>query len=127
MEERLPDLTYREGLGELYPDFLLIAPSTIHIQIFDLHVDALDLTYAANHDAAAGVLPHPTDPILMIVLPTQKVNGSTIIWINRPSTSFRCIITHEFLHLCGEVKTSQGDIVDGVIRHTMVGWEAIVR
>ena len=32
---------------------------------------------------------------------------------------------HEFLHLCGDVKTPKKDIVDGVIRHTMVGTEAL--
>jgi hypothetical protein len=35
------------------------------------------------------------------------------------------VIIHEFLHLCGEVKTPSPDIVDGVIRHTMVGTIAI--
>ena len=66
IEEYLPNLTYKDGIKELYPDFLLtapsIAPSIIHIQILDLYADALNSKYAANHDAAAGILPHPTDP-----------------------------------------------------------------
>ena len=50
-------LTYKDGIKELYPDFLLTAPSFIHIQILHLYADALNSKYAANHDAAAGVLP----------------------------------------------------------------------
>jgi hypothetical protein len=125
IKEYLPNLTYREGVKELYPDFLLTAPSTVHVRIFDLYMDTLNSEYAPNHDAAAGVLPHPSDPILMIFLPTLEVEGLKITWRHRPSTTFRSIIIHEFLHLCGEVKTPQRDIIDGVIRHTMVGREAI--
>ena len=61
----------------------------------------------------------------MIFLPMLEVANSTITWTHQPGTSFRSVIIHEFLHLCGEVKTPSRDIVDGVIRHTMVGTKAI--
>jgi hypothetical protein len=54
-----------------------------------------------------------------------EIINSTIIWTHRPKTSFKSVMIHEFLHLCGEVETPTRKIVDGVIRHTMVGREAI--
>jgi hypothetical protein len=61
----------------------------------------------------------------MIFLPTLEIINSTITWTHRPMTSFKSVIIHEFLHLCGDAESPTRDIVDGVIRHTKVGTEAI--
>jgi hypothetical protein len=60
----------------------------------------------------------------MVFLPTLQVTNSTITWIHS-KTSFKSVIIHEFLHLCGDVESPTTEIVDGVIRHTKVGTEAI--
>jgi hypothetical protein len=80
--------------------------------------------YSDKRDAAAGVLPDTMNPLLMIFLPTLEISSSTIKWINYVPT-FKSVIMHEFLHLCGDVKTPQKEIVDGVIRHTKIGTEAL--
>jgi hypothetical protein len=123
IEYGLPNTTYKDGLRELDPAFLLTCPSIIRMNILNSRVNTMDST--KSPDVAAGVLPHPTDPILYVFLPTFKIKDSTIVWTHRPSTSFISIIIHESLHLCGEVETAQRKIVDGVIRHTMIGTEAI--
>jgi hypothetical protein len=56
------------------------------------------------------------NPKLMIFLPTLEVINSTITWTHRLKTSFKSIIIHEFLHLCGDVESPTRKIVDGVIR-----------
>jgi hypothetical protein len=132
-EYGLPNTTYKDGLRELDPEFLLSCPSTIRMYIRDVHVDAILHEKKNNHDAAAAVSFSKTstseidlqNPSLQVFLPTLEVKDSKIIWIHRPLTSFTSIIIHEFLHLCGEVKGPQRDIVDGVIKHTMIGTEAI--
>jgi hypothetical protein len=126
VEYGLEHTTYGSGIRELDPPFLLTAPLTVHIQVFDFRVDVLYLQYSNNREAAAAVPSgDPMNPKLMIFLPTLEVINSTITWTHRPMISFKSVIIHEFLHLCGEVKTQTRDIVDGVIRHTMVGTEAI--
>lgn len=126
IEYGLEYTTYESGIRELNPPFLLAAPLTVHIQVFDSQIDELYPQYSANSNAAAGVLyGDPMNPKLMIFLPTLEVTNSTITWTHRNRTSFKSVIIHEFLHLCGEVKTPTRDIIDGVIRHTMVGTEAI--
>ena len=125
IEEDLPDKTYEEGIKELYPDFLLTAPLSIHIQIFDFRIDVLDPLYSNNRDAAAGVPSgDPINPKLMIFLPTLEVNGSLIKWTNYRET-FQQVIIHEFLHLYGDVPALRQGVVDGRIRHNMVGTGAI--
>jgi hypothetical protein len=53
-----------------------------------------------------------------------EISNPIVRWINYKQT-FQQVIIHEFLHLCGEVETAQRKIVDGVIRHTMIGTKAI--
>jgi Zn-dependent metallo-hydrolase RNA specificity domain len=114
IEENLPNKTYEEGIRELYPDFLLTTPLSIHIQIFDVCIDALYPQYSYNRDVAAGVLSgDPTNPKLMIFLPTLEVAGSLIKWTNYRET-FKQVIIHEFLHLYGDLRKG---VVDGRIRH----------
>ena len=132
IEYGLQYTTYKDGLGELDPAFLLTCPSTIRMNIWELYVDAIFPEKKNNRNAAAAVSfpnisPSEIDlqnPILHVFLPTLEVSGLIIRWTDYKET-FQQAIIHEFLHLCGEVKTPQRDIVDGVIRHTMIGPEAI--
>jgi hypothetical protein len=128
IEYGLKHTTYANGIRELDPPFLLTPPLTVHIQVLDFRIDVLDPQYSNNRETAAATVLNPADPKnpkLMIFLPTLELTSSTITWTHRPSTLFRSVIIHEFLHLCGEVKTPTRDIVDGVIRHTKVSTEAI--
>ena len=123
IECNLEHTTYASGIGELDPPFLLAAPLTVRIQVFDFRKDVLDPQ--SNREVRASVdYADPENPKLMIFLPTLKVTNSTIT-LTHFKKSFKSVIIHEFLHLCGEVKTPTHDIVDGVIRHTKVGTEAI--
>jgi hypothetical protein len=131
-EYGLPITTYKDGLRELDPAFLLTCPSTIRLNICELYIDA-KFPKEKNRNVASCVSFSRIssseidlqNPILHIFLPTLEVKDSTITWPHRPAVSFTSIIIHEFLHLCGEVKTPQRGIVDGVVRHTMIGTEAI--
>jgi hypothetical protein len=128
IEEDLQHTTYENGIRELHPPFSLTAPSIVHIQVFDFCIDVLDPRYSNNRKTPAATEFNPADPEnpkLMIFLPTLEVINSTITWIHGPKTLLKSVIIHEFLHLCGDVKSSTRDIVDGVIRHTRVGIEAI--
>lgn len=125
IKEDLPNMTYEEGIKELYPDFLLTAPVSIHIQIFDCRIDVLYPQYSGNRDAAVGVPSgDPINPKLLVFLPTLEVNGSLIKWTNYRET-FQQVMIHEFLHLYGDVPGLRHGVVDGRIRHNMVGTEAI--
>ena len=98
----LKHTTYENGIKELYPPFLLTAPSTVHIQVFDFCIDVLDPRYSNNREAPAVVDPaDPKNPNLIIFLPMLKVTNSTITWTYIPTISLRSIIIHEFLHICG--------------------------
>jgi hypothetical protein len=128
IEEDLQHTRYENGIRELHPPFLLTAPSTVHIQVFDFRIDALNPQYSNNREAAAATIVNsadPTNPNLMIFLPTLEIVNSMITWTHRPTTSFKSVIIHEFLHLCSDIPSPTNKIVDGVIRHTMVGTEAI--
>lgn len=128
VEYGLEHITYGSGIRELDPPFLLTAPLTIHIQVFNSCIDVLDPQYADNCEAAAATAVNPADPMnpkLMIFLPTLEVTNSTITWTHRPKTSFKPVIIHEFLLQGGDVKSATREIVDGLIRHTKVGTEAI--
>jgi hypothetical protein len=61
----------------------------------------------------------------MIFLPTLEITDSVITWTHRPDVLYKSIMIHEFLHLCGDIESPTTEIVDGVIRHTKVGTEAI--
>ena len=126
LEYNLEHTTYADGIRELHHPFSLTMPLTVHIQFFDSRIDTIYPQYTANREAAAGVLSGDAmNPKLMIFLPILEVTNSTITWTHRPGISYKSIIIHEFLHLCGEVKAPTRDIVDGVIRHTKVGTEEI--
>jgi hypothetical protein len=125
IEEDLPNMTFEEGIKELYPDFLLTAPVSIHIHIFDCRIDIPYPQYSGNMDVAAGVPSGgPINPKLLVFLPTLQVNGSLIKWTNYRET-FRQVIIHEFLHLYGDVSGLRRGVVDGRIRHNMIGTGAI--
>jgi len=127
IEEGLTNIPYKQGIRELDPSFLLTAPLNIHAQILDFHLDALYPQQSANREAAAGVPSggDPMNPKLMIFLPTLEVKNSSITWKHKPGTSFGSVIVHEFLHLYGDTPELRPGVVDGVIRHTDVGTEAI--
>ncbi len=125
-EYGLQDVTYESGINELYPSFSLVEPCTIRLNVLNSRMNELGPQYSDKRDVAAGVLPDAMNPVLMIFLPTLEISGSTITWINYVPT-FKSVITHEFLHLCGDVKTPEKEIVDGVIRHTKIGTEALER
>ena len=55
----------------------------------------------------------------------ETVTDSIITSTHRPGISYKSIIIHEFLHLCGDIESPTRPIVDGVIRHTKIGTEAI--
>jgi hypothetical protein len=55
IEYGLEHTTYGRGIRELDPSFLLTAPLTVHILVFDSRIDVLYPQYLANHEAAAGV------------------------------------------------------------------------
>ena len=85
VEYGLERTTYGSGIRELDPPFLLAAPLTIHIQVFDCRIDVLDSQYSTNREAAAGVTSgDPMNPKLMLFLPTLEVINSTITWVHRP-------------------------------------------
>ena len=124
IEYGLEYTTYESGIKELDPPFSLNAPASIRIYVLDSRIDRLDPT--KSPDACSAVDPQDLqNPMLYVFLPTLEITNSTIIWTHRPKTSFKSVMIHEFLHLCGEVETPTRKIVDGVIRHTMVGREAI--
>ena len=50
IEERLPNISYAQGIRELDPSFLLNAPSFIYVRILDLRVDDLNPKYSANRE-----------------------------------------------------------------------------
>lgn len=55
---RLPGITYKDGLKELHPQFLLSCPSTIRISILDSRIDnSSDVCAAINDD-------DPPNPVL---------------------------------------------------------------
>ena len=120
IEYDLEHTTYANGIRELYPHFLLDIPSSVYIHVYDY-------LYSSNRETPALTVVNPADPKnpnLMIFLPALELINSTIT-LKRLKTSFKSIIIHEFLHLCGDIKTPMRDIVDGIIRHTKVGTEAI--
>jgi hypothetical protein len=124
LEEGLEHTTYGNGIVELHLPFMLNEPASINIYVLNSHIDGIDPT--KSPDACAAVnFQDPQNPILYVFLPTLEVINSTIIWTHRPMISFKSVMIHEFLHLCGEVETPTRKIVDGVIRHTKVGTEAI--
>jgi hypothetical protein len=123
-EYNLQDISYECGIRELYPQFLLVEPSTIRLNVLNSCLNELYPQYLDRRNVAAAVFPGPMNPVLMIFLPTLEVNGLTITWTNF-ATTFKSVIMHEFLHLCGDVKTPTRDIVDGVIRHTRIGTQAL--
>jgi hypothetical protein len=91
------------------------------------HPHIYDYRYSSNPKAAAITVVNtvdPKNPNLVIFLPTLEVANSTITWTNF-MTPFKSVIIHEFLHICGDIESPTAEIVDGVIRHTKVGTEAI--
>jgi hypothetical protein len=124
IEEGLEHTSYGNGIIELDPPFLLNTPVSINIYVLNSRVDRIDSTKSPDACAAVNVQ-DPQNPLLYVFLPTLEVINSTIIWTHRPMTSFKSVMIHEFLHLCGEVETPTRKIVDGVIRHTKIGTEAI--
>jgi hypothetical protein len=115
---RLPGITYKDGLKELHPQFLLSCPSTIRISILDSRIDnSSDVCAVINDD-------DPPNPVLSVFLPTLELNGSTIKWTFHKDT-FHQFMIHEFLHLCGDSPTQREDVVDGIIRHNIVAFNAI--
>jgi hypothetical protein len=124
-EYDLQHISYECGIRELYPPFSLIEPSTIRLNVLNSCMNELGPQYSDKRDVAAGVFFLDTmNPVLVIFLPTLEVSGLTITWKNY-ATTFKSVIIHEFLHLCGDVKTPTKEIVDGVIRHTRIGSEAL--
>jgi hypothetical protein len=120
IEEGLPNISYKQGIRELDPPFLLTSPSSVHMSI-------LNLVNSPNPKVAAKVLINLSDylnPKLEVFLPTLDVGVSTICWIGF-TTTFQSVIIHEFLHLCGDIETPFNKIRDGLIRHTWIGTEAI--
>lgn len=111
--------TYGDGIRELDPPFVLTRPSSIRINILDSKDDS-------NPEGAANVttfLNDPLNPILRIFLPALNV---IIRWINFEEP-FITVIIHEFLHISGDVPHLRQGVVDGRIRHNMVGTKAIER
>ncbi len=78
IEYSLQYTTYKDGLRELDPVFLLTCHRTIRINILNSRANTIDPT--KSPDTAAAVLPHPTDPILYVFLPALEVNNKKIIW-----------------------------------------------
>ena len=118
-EYGLPNTSFGDGIRELDPPFLLRLPSTIRI-------DVLDLRYPNDRYTPAAVnFQDLINPVLVIFLPTLEVRGSTITWAHGSMMPFRSIIMHEFLHTCGDVPGLGEGLIDGVIRHTMIGIEAL--
>lgn len=113
-------ITYAEGCKELLPDFALFEPHMIHSKILDCYYQPNTYTAATT----AYSINDPMNPVLTIYLKILEANDSTIIWTGF-SDSFESIINHELLHCCGDSPLLNRDIYDGVIRHTMVGNEAI--
>ena len=120
VEYNLEHTKYAGGIGELDPPFLLTAPLTVHIHVYDC-------LYPSNRETPAITVVNsadPKNPNLMIFLPTLQVTNSTIT-LTHFKASFKSVIIHEFLHLCGDIESPTSPIVDGVIRHTKVDTEAI--
>lgn len=90
----------------------------------DAYIEQLNPIYSSNHDAAAGVQPDPVNPILYVFLPTLEVNGQIIRWTNYRET-FQQVIIHEFLHLCSDVPNLRQGVVDGRVRHNIIGINAV--
>ena len=113
IEHRLEDITYKDGLKELDPPFLLTCPSSIRISILDSRIEKPSDVSAAINDQ------DPQNLILCVFLPTLKVDGSVITWTNHSET-FQQVMIHEFLHLCGDTPNQRKGVVDGIIRHNII-------
>ena len=124
-DEGLSPLTYEKGIKELNPPFKLTLPSTVQINILNSFIDELNPIYTGNHYAAAGVHPDLLNPALYVFLPTLELQGQRIVWSGFVNT-FQSVLAHEYLHICGDVPQFSPGVIDGVIRHTWIGTEAMI-
>jgi len=121
--EGLSNLSYEAGVKELAIPFELFEPEKIVL-------DIVDSEYPGNRDVPAAqdfIEPKANNykkSWIRIFLRAFDFNGTQIVLRFSPGTPFRCVIYHELLHACGDTKDLRG-IVDGAIRHSMIGCKAI--
>jgi hypothetical protein len=124
VEYELPDATYRGiGIPQTQPPFDLFEPESVSVIIWSNRV----YPGHENSPMLTGVQPNPDtwkNPKLFIILRYfEEVDGQ--IKCKTLRESFEDQLIHEFLHCCGDADWRNPQIHDGIVRHNIVGVQAI--
>ncbi len=117
---RLPNITYGTGLAEAKPPFCLFEPQKISICVWSTRVSS------GNQGLAAAELQwvdsQGSHSRLHVYLGVLDRRGDRFHWRGfcKPLED---ILVHELLHACGDVPWR--GCTDGVIRHNIIGIEAV--
>src|SRR5208282_1939511 len=121
IEFGLPHTTYSEGINELQIPYALFEPTNIVLDIIDSSYPLNKLTPACQSFLASG----NNSSLVRIFLRALRIHGSDIELIDNSKTAFKCVVYHELIHACGDTPELRG-IVDGVVRHTLIGCHALL-
>lgn len=115
----LSKITYERGIWEATPTFDLYEPKQIDLCIFKT------ITHPKNPSTAMSIQKLDEEGKMLrlnVFLKTFEERGKTFHWIGYCMSIDKCTF-HELLHACGDASWRYRH--DGLIRHNIIGIEAI--